>query len=90
MPEVIEVRCPVGPRRLFSKLKLGEEFGAYVEPGNLIEFTCSDCARRLSRERQQPLRVYHRFNFLGELIETTVERRWVCISMDGSATTPSD
>ena len=71
----IEVRCPVGPQRLFTKLKLGEESATYIEPGNLLEFTCSDCAKRLSRERQQALRVFHRFNFIGELVETLAEER---------------
>lgn len=69
---VIEVRCPVGPKRLFTKLTLGEETGGYIHPDNLIEFTCSDCARRLSRERDERVRVYHRFNFIGELISSKV------------------
>lgn len=73
--QVVEVRCPVGPQRLFTKLKLGQETGGYIHPANLIEFTCSDCARRLSREHGQPLRVFHRFNFLGELVQTTTESR---------------
>ncbi len=67
-----EVRCPVGPKKLFTKLKLGEEFAQYV-PGNLIEFTCSDCAKRISRERQARVRVFHYFNFAGELIKTAVQ-----------------
>lgn len=70
---VVEVRCPVGPQRLFTKLKLGEESARYVQPGNLIEFTCSDCARRLSREQGQRLRVLHRYDFAGELVESVVE-----------------
>jgi hypothetical protein len=76
LSSTVEVRCPLGPQRLFTKLKLGEEFGRYIHPANLIEFTCSDCARRLSREQHRPLRVFHRFNFLGELIETVTESRW--------------
>jgi len=68
----VEVRCPVGPQKLFTKLKLGEEIGGYL-PGGLIEFTCSDCARRLGREQGQRLRVFHRFNFLGELVDSQVE-----------------
>ncbi len=71
---VIEVRCPVGPKKLFTKLKLGEEFARRVEPGNLIEFTCSDCARRIARELQRPVRVYHRFDFVGDLVNTVVEQ----------------
>jgi hypothetical protein len=73
----VEVRCPVGPQKLFTKLKLGEEFAKYL-PGNLIEFTCGDCARTISRERQEPVRVFHRFNFIGELIDTSIEVRWEC------------
>lgn len=72
---VVEVRCPVGPQRLFTRLKLGEEFARYIDRGNLIEFTCSDCAKEISRQRNWPFRVYHRFNFLGELIETTAVER---------------
>lgn len=78
MSSVVEVRCPVGPQRLFTKLKLGQEFATYVQPGNLIEFTCSDCARRVSRERNERCRVYHRFDFVGELVETIVEVLWTC------------
>lgn len=78
MSDVVEVRCPVGPRRLFTKLKLGEEFGRYVNDVNLIEFTCSDCAKHYNTPYTRYW-VYHRFNFLGELISTSVEvRDWSC------------
>ncbi len=66
----VEVRCPVGPRKLFTKLKLGEEFATMVPDSNLIEFTCRDCAKALSRSTGQTVRVFHRFNFAGELVET--------------------
>lgn len=68
----VEVRCPVGPRKLFTKLKLGEEFAQYL-PNNLIEFSCQDCSRRISRDRQGRVRVFHSFNFIGELINTRVQ-----------------
>lgn len=64
MPNIVEVRCPVGPQRLFTKLRLGEETARYIQPANLIEFSCSDC----SRHRDE--RVFHRYNFIGELVET--------------------
>ncbi len=73
----VEARCPGGARKLVTKLKLGEEFATYL-PNNLIEFTCSDCAKRIGRERQSRVRVYHRFNFIGELISTHVEDLWEC------------
>lgn len=74
---IVEVRCPVGPQKLFTKLKLGEEFGRYL-PNNLIEFTCGDCARTLGRHDGNRYRVYHSFNFLGELIQTKAEQLWQC------------
>ncbi len=74
---IVEIRCPVGPQKLFTKLKLGEEFANYL-PGNLIEFTCGDCARRLSRERGKRVRVFHSFNFIGELVNTRAVEEGEC------------
>jgi hypothetical protein len=73
MPSVVEVRCPVGPQKLFTKLRLGEESHQYIHPDNLIEVTCSDCSRRLSRDSGRRQRVLHRFDFAGEFVETAVE-----------------
>jgi hypothetical protein len=70
LPSIVEIRCPVGPQRLFTKLRLGAETATYVQPENMIEFSCSDCSRRISRETGEPTRVFHWFNFLGELIQT--------------------
>lgn len=64
MHNVVEVRCPNGPQRLFTKLRLGEETARMVQPDNVIEFSCSDCSKN------RPERVFHRYNFLGELVET--------------------
>jgi hypothetical protein len=75
MPSVVEIRCPVGPQKLFTKLRLGEESARYMRPANLIEFTCRDCARSTSRELGTPMQVFHRYNFLGELVETAIEPR---------------
>lgn len=68
----IEVRCPSGPRRLFTKLRLSGESPRYVD-GNLIEFACPEC-RRLYRQRGVTVdRVLHQYNFLGELVSTVTE-----------------
>ncbi len=75
MDDTVEVRCPVGPRQLLIKLRLGEESGRRVDPGNLMELSCNDCSRRLSRERNESLRVLHQFNFAGELVRTVAEFR---------------
>lgn len=71
MTTTVEVRCPVGPRKLFTKLKLGEETVQYL-PSNLIEFSCSDCAKSVSANVGRRVRVFHSFDFAGELIHTRV------------------
>lgn len=68
--DIVEVRCPAGPQRLFTKLRLTDETVRYVE-GNLIEFPCADCRRR----DPDGLQVFHRYNFIGELIQTVREPR---------------
>ena len=72
MSSVVEVRCPIGPQRLFTKLRLGEITYRYLMPDNVIEFLCSDCGRRLSTQERK-VTVFHRFNFAGELVETVTE-----------------
>jgi transcription initiation factor IIE alpha subunit len=70
---LIEIRCPVGPRRLFTKLKIDGEKPKYVE-GNLIEFSCPECRKDLNKDRDKNVKhVFHRYNFLGELIESEYE-----------------
>lgn len=65
MIDIVEVRCPVGPQRLFTKLRLADVSPRYVA-GNLIEFPCADCRRR----DPDQFAVFHRYNFLGELVAT--------------------
>lgn len=74
----VEVRCPNGPQKLFTKLKLGEEFATHVPKGNLIEFTCRDCSRQVSRDRGVEVQAYHQFNFVGELVKTVIIEKWEC------------
>lgn len=69
-PEVVEVACDVGPRRLFAKLRLAGE-RPVVTDDNLMEFSCDNCRRR----EGEP--VLHRYNLLGELVETEVGGRVV-------------
>lgn len=71
--EVVELRCTEG----FGKL-LGKFFRAgmplTVDSDNLAELPCADCKRRLRREGQRARVVLHRFNVIGELVETVVLR----------------
>jgi hypothetical protein len=50
-------------------MKLAGEQPQYVE-GNLMEFACDDCKKQLRRSGDNVFRVLHRYNFLGELVET--------------------
>lgn len=65
----VDLRCPVGPRRLLAILRQEGKKPLYVD-GNLVEFACSDCARSARRAGRDVLRVLHRFNFVGELVST--------------------
>ena len=60
----VDVRCPENPRRLFMRLHRDPD--VRIDPGsNLIEVSCRDCRRVRGLER-----VTHRYNILGELVET--------------------
>lgn len=65
----VEIRCPVGPRRLLSKLLVRGDQPTIVE-GNLIEFSCEDCRRILRKRGEVVHRVLHRYNLAGDLVET--------------------
>jgi len=75
MRNVVEIRCPVGPQRLFTKLRLGQVEHRYVPEDNTIEFACADCSRQIAEPGRPRPRVLHRYNFLGVLTETTIEAR---------------
>lgn len=68
----IEIRCPNGPQRLFSKLRISGETPSITED-NLIEFACSDCKRTLRSEGFQVDRVLHQYDFLGRFVDTFIE-----------------
>lgn len=66
-----ELRCDANPARLFAKIFLDPSVESKVVDGNLIEFACRDCRRRLATD-QTPRLVLHRFNVVGDLVETEV------------------
>lgn len=69
--EMVEMRCPTGPRRLLAKLRQSGRRPSVVE-GNLIEFACPDCARRERKTDPTVFRVLHRFDLIGTLVESEV------------------
>lgn len=70
-PAVVELHCPVGPQRLFAKLRLAGSRPP-VTLDNLIEFSCQDCRRSLKRDGRAASLVLHRYNIIGELVENEV------------------
>lgn len=71
--EPVEIRCPIGPKRLFTKLLI-EGGRPHITEGNLIEFSCDDCKRGLRNRGEEVFRVLHRYDFVGTLVESEVIR----------------
>jgi len=67
--QIVELRCPVGPRRLLAKTVVAGGHPKIVD-GNLVELSCDDCKKTMRREGKPVLRVLHRFNLIGDLVES--------------------
>lgn len=70
---VVELRCPEHPMRLFAKLHLDGMTPPVVD-GNLLEMACDVCKRRLRDSEIDLVRVLHRYDLTGELVETELVR----------------
>jgi len=69
MTTMVELRCDRNPSKLLGKVDR-----PVIVEGNLIEIACYDCVKRLRKDGETVQRVLHRWNVLGELIETEVQR----------------
>lgn len=67
---VVEMRCPVDPRRLFGKVIIQEPLPRN-NAKNLIEFLCPQC------KRETRMVTMHLFSPEGELIKTEAIEPWV-------------
>ena len=76
-----ELRCPEPvrfrngeerPGHLFAVVRSNPQEPSYVQPGNLIELACWACRKRRCEAGEDVLRVLHRFDFAGQLVETLV------------------
>lgn len=70
--QTYDLRCPVGPGRLYAKVLVEGEHPSIVE-GNLVELACYDCKKALRDQGKKVSRVLHRFNLAGELVESIVQ-----------------
>lgn len=71
--EVIDLRCPENPGKLFARLIQSGEKPSYIQPDNLIEMACWYCRKQLEHQGRPVRRVLHRYDFSGTLIVTLVE-----------------
>jgi hypothetical protein len=73
----VDLRCPVGPRKLLARLR-SEGFKPSIVPGNLMELYCRDCSRVAKNYDREIQHLLHRFDLAGDLVET------VTVYRDGS------
>jgi hypothetical protein len=72
--QLIELRCPLGPKALLAKSVLFGDPARMNSDLNLMEITCRDCVKKARVNDPRIRRVKHRFNVLGQLVESVVER----------------
>jgi hypothetical protein len=59
-------------KRVLLKLYIQQEGRVHVNEDNLMELACSDCRRFMRKDGENVALVLHRFDFLGEYVETVV------------------
>lgn len=67
----LDLRCDQNPKRLLARIR-DPEAGVSIVEGNLIEVACDYCKSEARRRDSTIKLVVHRWNVLGELIETEV------------------
>ncbi len=68
----VEMRCPLGHRRLLAKMLVSGQ-KPHINTENLVELACSDCARDLRKQGIPTSRVLHRYDILGNFVETVTD-----------------
>ena len=70
--DVVDIRCPVGPRSLLMRLRLNGERPS-VNDSNLLELACDSCKSALRKQGKSVVRVLHLYDFTGALSHTRIE-----------------
>lgn len=74
--EKLDLRCPHGPKALLAKVVQDGDPRQYVDEGTLLELNCRDCAKAMRANGEPDVaRVLHRYNVIGELVNSVVERK---------------
>lgn len=67
---LVDLRCPDGAQKLLARIRQAKG-SARVTDENLLELACRDCRQRVAHKTGvKPALVVHRFNILGELVES--------------------
>lgn len=69
----VELRCNANPLRLLAKIRQPQS-GVEIVEGNLIEIACDHCKRTRRQQDPDVKLVLHRWNVVGELVDTEVVR----------------
>lgn len=67
---IVDLRCPEHYGTLL--LRIGRP--VIVDGANMIEVACKSCRNDLRRRGDAVFRVLHRYNVIGDLVETEVVR----------------
>lgn len=68
----VELRCPTGARRLLGKYWMDSSEPLKVTD-NLMELSCRDCTRNAREFDRNVVRIVHRFDLIGNLVESIAE-----------------
>lgn len=76
--QVVEVRCPSGPRTLLMKLQQDPNAQKPETRDNFLVLACRDCTRKHRKEMERAglgtnFRVVHLFDFAGDFVESQRE-----------------
>jgi hypothetical protein len=71
MAAMVELRCPEGMGKLLAKTRVDGP-GATTTAAGLVEVACNNCARAHRARGVFVVHVLHRFNLLGELVDTEI------------------
>lgn len=72
--QVIDLRCPFGPKQLLAKVVQHGDYHGMTPDRTLMELSCRDCAKRERKKDPAVSFVVHRFNVLGQLVESVIRR----------------
>lgn len=72
-PEHLDLRCPYGPRQLLAKVSRDGGYHQMSADGLTLDIACRDCAKQARKTDPRVRRAIHKFNVLGELVETELQ-----------------